>query len=170
MIPFNTKVPALTANGFDIVLQPMSVEDAASLATAFSTMSPWSRYPFTPDTLQSYLTEEEAGAPRFAVHVDGGATPAVGALGLRTNWLRGPYIQFLGLTEPFQNRGIGAALLGEVETQARQAGAQNVWVMASQFNDRALDFYRRFGFFPVARIDALVTADQTEVLLRKRLG
>ncbi len=170
MIPFGTNVSKQGATGIEVTLTRMDDKVAADLADRFSQMSPWSHYPFTPDDLARYFATEEAGAPRYAVRLTSEPDAAIGALGLRENWLRGPYIQFLGLTEVFQSRSIGKALLCQVKTTAHQDGAQNLWAMASQFNKRAIAFYRRFGFFPVADIDALVTPDQSEVLLRKRLG
>jgi len=169
MIPFGTSLTKLDASGLPITLADVDQAAAAVLADAFASMSPWSHYPFTPDALAKYLTTKEVGAPRYVLRCADGSNLAIGALGLRENWLRGPYIQFLGLTKSFQCRSVGEALLYEIETHARGDGAQNLWVMASAFNKRAQNFYCRFGFSPVADIDALVSVDQTEVLLRKRL-
>lgn len=170
MIPFGSSLSQQDASAVAITLTEFEAAAAAQLADAFAGMSPWNQYPFTPDTLAKYFTANEPGAPRYALRCADGTNTVIGALGLRENWLRGPYIQFLGLTETFQCRGIGEALLGNIEASARANGAQNIWVMASEFNDRAQNFYCRFGFSPAAHIDALVSADKTEVLLRKRLG
>ena len=66
-----------------------------------------------------------------------------GAIGVRRNWLRGPYLQFLGILPAFQRRGIGSVALDWFEGEARAAQAQNLWVAASDFNARALAFYER---------------------------
>lgn len=169
MIPVGTEITARGAGGVNVTLAMMTDAAAETLADAFAQMPPWSCYPVPRNDLVGYLAGNEAGAPRYTVRLADGSNAIIGALGLRENWLRGPYIQFLGLTRDFQNHGIGAALLGTVEDLALETNAHNLWVMASQFNDRALVFYRRWGFSPVASIDALVAPEQTEVLLRKRL-
>jgi len=169
MITFGTSVSARGATGYDVTLARMDATVATDLGDSFAQMSPWNQYPMTAATLTHYFASEEAGAPRYLVRLASGAETAIGVLGIRENWLRGPYIQFLGLVEAYQRHAIGEALLGHVETAARQQRAQNLWVMASQFNDRAIAFYERSGFFPVSDIDALVSPDHSEVLLRKRL-
>lgn len=169
MIPFDTTILGRGITDIDIALTRMNDTAAKDLAGAFSQMSPWIHYPFSPDELTRYFTKKEEDAPRYVVRRADNKNTVIGALGLRENWLRGPYIQFLGLTEAFQNRSVGEALLGHIAETAQHDGAQNLWVMASQFNKRALVFYQRHGFNPVATIDALVTDDKSEVLLRKRL-
>lgn len=150
--------PALT-------LGPVSSHDAAALGRAFAAMEPWSRYPFSPETLTAYLTGGEPHAPRFVIEADG---EIAGVAGFRLELLRGPYLQFLGVLPAFQGSGIGAQILAWME---REAGpqARNLWVCASDFNTDALRFYERHGFTRVAVLDGLVQDGHDEVLLRKRL-
>lgn len=147
-------------------LVPFTASDARTLATAFAGMLPWSRYPFSAAQLEAYLGAHEVGSPRYCLHI--GEEPA-GALGLRLNWLRGPYIQFLGVTPSFQKTGLGAAILTRVLAEARTRGDRNVWVAASSFNADALRFYERHGFQRAATIDGLIEDGIDEVLLRTRL-
>lgn len=136
------------------------------LAPHFAAMEPWSRYPFTALALARYLAAIEAGAPRYSLSAGG---VLAGALALRLNWLRGPYIQFLGLLPSAQNKGLGAAVLGKIIEDAREAGERNVWVAAAHFNARAVRFYEAHGFVRTALLEGLVQDDMDEVLLRKRL-
>ena len=55
-------------------------------------------------------------------------------MGLRLNWMRGPYVQFLAVLPPFQCQGLGTALLAWVEAQARAEGERNLWIAASEIN------------------------------------
>lgn len=141
-------------------------EDARGLATTFAAMLPWSRYPFSAAALENYLGQQEPCAPRFSLHI---SEKPVGALGLRLNWLRGPYIQFFGLMPQYQRSGLGTAMLTRVIADARTNGDRNVWVAASAFNADALRFYERHGFTRAALLDGLVQDGIDEVLLRKRL-
>jgi GNAT superfamily N-acetyltransferase len=140
--------------------------EAERLAAAFAAIDPWARYPYPASALAAYFAADEPAAPRFAVHL-GDDLAAVA--GLRLNWLRGPYVQFLGVLPAFQRNGIGSTILGWIEEETRRAAERNLWVMASDFNDVAIAFYGRHGFAEAARIPDLVRDRRTEVLLRKRL-
>ena len=158
-IAANNGAPALTLAGCDAAA-------AQSLAHQFAAMPPWSRYPFSPKALAGYLAGHEPGAPRYAIHVDGALA---GALGLRLNWLRGPYVQFLGILPEQQGHGAGRAVISQLIADARASGDRNVWVAASSFNADALRFYERLGFTRTALLNGLVQDGIDEVLLRLRL-
>ena len=160
-----------TSNGTALVLAPLDPSLASALAAAFAAMDPWAAYPYPADALAAYLAGGNDAAPLFAVAAASTDSPGkvLGAVGLRLDWLRGPYIQFLGLLEEAQGSGIGGAVMAWIETQARRAGARNLWVAASDFNAGALRFYGRHGFTRIADLPGLVRDDRSEVLLRKRL-
>lgn len=139
---------------------------AQTLADQFAAMLPWSRYPFSAKALASYLAAQEPGAPRYAIQADGALA---GALGLRLNWLRGPYVQFLAILPEHQGHGAGRAVLSQLIADARAGGDRNVWVAASSFNAEAIRFYERLGFARVALLDGLVQDGIDEVLLRLRV-
>jgi ribosomal protein S18 acetylase RimI-like enzyme len=116
--------------------------------------------------LVTYLAAQEPGAPRLLLRIDG---EIAGAVGLRLNWLRGPYLQFLGVLPVFQRRGLGNAVLDWFERETRKGNDRNLWVAASDFNAGAIRFYEAHGFKQVARLDGLVRDERAEILLRKRL-
>ncbi len=159
-------LPAVQDASADLTLHPMMPDDAAALGAEFAAMTPWSVYPYSAEALSRYLSTATPGAPRYLVRCND--EPA-GAIGLQVEWLRGPYIQFLGLRPAFQSKGIGSRLLRWIETEARATAQRNLWVAASHFNDGALSFYRKAGFLDAAPIPDLVADGVTEILLRKRL-
>jgi GNAT superfamily N-acetyltransferase len=140
--------------------------EAETLGPALAAIDPWATYAYPASALSVYLGKDEPGAPRFSLR--DGATLA-GAVGLRLDWLRGPYLQLLGLLPGYQGCGFGAAVLAWIEREARAASQRNLWVVASDFNSGALRFYERYGFTRVAALEALVAEGRDEVLLRKRL-
>lgn len=152
--------------GAGLALAPMTAAAAALLGPGFAAIDPWASYPYPAGSLTAYLGRDEPGAPRFLVTRND--EPA-GAVGLRGGWLRGPYIQFLGVLPAHQGAGTGARVIEWIEHQARHAKERNLWVAASDFNVAALRFYGRHGFERVASIDDLVLDGRCEVLLRKRL-
>jgi GNAT superfamily N-acetyltransferase len=160
------EIASRTAGDQSLVLEPLSAEHAERLGAGFAAINPWARYPYPASLLEKYFATEEAGAPRFAVWSGG---ELAGAAALRLNWLRGPYVQFLGVLPEFQRRGLGASVLGWIESEARCGSERNLWVAASDFNVDAIRFYETHGFALVASLPDLVRDGRTELLLRKRL-
>jgi diamine N-acetyltransferase len=144
----------------------MTPDLAAQLAPAFAEMDPWARLGFTAAALTHYFALPEPGAPRYAVRV---GDAMAGAAGFRTAWMRGPYVQFLGLLEPYQGHSLGPLVLAWFEAQARARGERNLWVAASDFNTSAIGFYERHGFRRAAIFEDLIIDGYSEILLRKRL-
>jgi diamine N-acetyltransferase len=144
----------------------MTPSDSWALGSALSQIGPWAHYNYTPEALTEYLAGNEAEAPRFKIVVDG---KLAGAIVYRRNWLRGPYLQFLGILPSFQSQGTGGLALAWFEREAGAGQVQNLWVMATDFNVRAHAFYERHGFVRVATVDALVAEGASEILFRKRL-
>jgi GNAT superfamily N-acetyltransferase len=157
----------IAPDGRLVTAAPLDAAIGPQLADVFASMEPWAAYPYPAAALAVYFARATAEAPRLAIDHDG---RLAGVVGLRLDWLRGPYIQFLGLLPEAQGKGLGAVVLAWVETEARRSGARNLWVAASDFNTGALRFYERAGFHRVADLDGLVRDDRIEVLLRKRLG
>ena len=159
-------VPPLAGAALPLFLGPLRNGDAERLGVAFAAIDPWASYPYSPAALSSYFCAIEPDAPRFAIR---SGDTLLGAFGARMNWLRGPYIQFLGLFPAGQSQRAGSRVLNWFENEARENSQRNLWVAASDTNMGALRFYRRHGFAPVAGLDGLVSDGRTEILLRKRL-
>jgi len=151
--------------GSSLTLASFPPAQARRMGEALAAIDPWKSYPYPAEGLARYFESVEPGAPRLAIHL---GDELVGVVGLRTEWLRGPYLQFLGVLPGRQGLGIGGRILAWMEREA--ALARNLWVCASDFNLQAIRFYERHGFQRVAVLDGLVQDDRTEVLLRKRIS
>jgi ribosomal protein S18 acetylase RimI-like enzyme len=141
-------------------------EQALAIAQMLSASEPWMTLKFSAGSLANYLTRDDASLRRYAVSVDGNLA---GVICVRNPWLRGPYIELLGFFPNYRGRGIGKQVLAWVEAEARYE-SKNLWVAASSFNQQALDFYQRLGFYPIGPIQGLVTPEHDEILLRKCLS
>jgi ribosomal protein S18 acetylase RimI-like enzyme len=87
-----------------------------------------------------------AGLPAFVAEVDG--APA----GLLT-WHHDPEraeVEVVGLEAWVRDRGVGAALLRTVRSEARRLGARRLWLITNNDNTDALRFYQRRGWRIVA--------------------
>lgn len=149
-----------------VTFEPMTAAAAGTLGPLLARIDPWQRYRFTPQALTAFLASDEADAARFTINAD---RALAGAVAVKRNWLRGPYLQFLAVLPVFQRQGIGSRVLDWFEREAMHGGAQNLWIAASDFNASALAFYENRGFVRVALLPDLVAEDTAEILLRKRL-
>jgi ribosomal protein S18 acetylase RimI-like enzyme len=130
-----------------------------------STSEPWVSLKFSATSLAGYLTREDAALRRYVVSVDGNLA---GVICVRHPWLRGPYIELLGVFPDYRGKGLGKQVLAWVETEARRE-SKNLWVLTSSFNHQALSFYQGLGFCQIGPIQGLVSPEYDEILLRKNL-
>jgi diamine N-acetyltransferase len=151
-----------------VALVPVTPAMAAVLAPQIAAMDPWLTLDIDAARVQRSLTGSSVhdGSQCFALLAEG--EPA-GAIEVVPRWLVGPYLRHLSVLPSTQGRGLGRAAMGWMEAQARQAGARNLWVCASAFNARALEFYQSCGFTEAALLADLLRDGQHERLLRKRL-
>jgi diamine N-acetyltransferase len=149
-----------------VALEAMTPETALLLAPAIAAIDPWARHQYPASRLSTFLGTVEPDAPRFAIR---SGEDIAGAMVVRFNWLRGPYLQFLGVLPLYQNQGLGRLSIAWLEATARAREEKNLWVAASGFNASAIKFYEREGFKQVADLDDLISAGETELLFRKRL-
>ena len=145
---------------------PLTSEQTLDIAKILSISEPWKTLNFSVAALSNYLKREDISLRRYGVFVGGNL---VGVICVRHPWLRGPYIELLGLFPNARGKGIGKKLIAWAETEARRE-AQNLWVVTSSFNHQALSFYQGLGFYPIGPLQGLVTPEYDEILLRKRLN
>jgi ribosomal protein S18 acetylase RimI-like enzyme len=160
--PFSKTTVSLT----DCILaRSLSPIDAELLSQSFAASQPWLTLGITASMLNNYLLREDNYLFRYTVRVNDNLA---GVICLRYPWLRGPYIELLGLIEIYRGQGIGSQLLNWAETEARYQ-SNNLWLLTSSFNELAQQFYSRHGFQQIGRIEGLIHTDYDELLLRKRL-
>lgn len=150
----------------DGLLTPLvEASDAAAIAAMLVVLEPWRTLGYRADTLTRYLLRADPALHRFRILHGGG--PA-GVLCVRYPWLRGPYIELIGVAPEVRGNGMGGAILGWIEAQVR-GEAGNLWACVSESNTGGRRFYHSRSFIEVAPIDDLVTHGHAEILLRKRL-
>lgn len=162
MITLRTESPGAPA----VTLRDMTDEAARELGPALAAISPWATYEIAADTMVDFLATIEPGAPRYALHV---GEARAGALSVRVKWLRGPYLQTIGLLPAFQRQGLGRLVLTWFEQFARERGDRNLWIVVSDFNSDAARLYERFGFRRVGVLPDLMREGMDEFLLHKPL-
>jgi ribosomal protein S18 acetylase RimI-like enzyme len=156
--PVETLEDCLLTNG-------MSEGDAAVLGAMLGGIDPWLALGISPKALAGYLLRDDPALRRYVVRV-GDFDEIIGVICIRYPWLRGPYIELLGLSDGYQGKGLGWQILRWVESEARRE-ARNLWVVTSSFNHKAQDFYRRHGFYEIGPLKGLVSRNADEILFRK---
>lgn len=143
----------------------LRVEDAKAVAGKLAAINPWLALGYSAAQLENYLSASDPSLHRYTVMVD---NTIAGAVAVRYPWLRGAYLELIGLFPDQQGQGFGGAILQWME-QETKPWAANLWVLVSSFNDAAKRFYLRQGFREIANIEALVSLQSSELLLRKVL-
>lgn len=143
----------------------LSASDAAALGDMLGGIDPWLALGISPQALAGYLVRDDPALARYVVRV-GDFAAIAGVICIRHPWLRGPYIELLGLADGHRGRGIGGQVLRWAEAEARRE-CRNLWVVTSAFNHPAQAFYRRHGFYEIGTLKALVSPGADEILLRK---
>ena len=152
--------------GAKLIATPLDPADGRHLGEVFAGLDPWAAYGYPAAALSHFLAANEPPAPRFAMHVSG---ELAGAIVIRPAWLRGPYLQFLGVVPAYQRRGLGSGVLAWMEREGRSAKDRNLWVAVSEINTDAQRLYERHGYKQVAHLDDLAWDGRAEILMRKRL-
>ncbi|MBK8208600.1 MAG: GNAT family N-acetyltransferase [Rhodospirillales bacterium] len=161
--PFAAIAHPLPSNG--TLLPLVDTSDAAAIAALLVVEDPWRTLGYQEETVSRYLMRPDPALHRFRLMREG---VLVGVLGIRYPWLRGPYIELIGVTPEARGFGLGGAVVTWIEEEARGEAA-NLWACVSESNADARRFYARRGFIEVAPIDDLVARGHAEILLRKRL-
>jgi ribosomal protein S18 acetylase RimI-like enzyme len=90
----------------------------------------------------------------------------VGVLARQEGVLLGDFVALLAVRADAAGRGVGRALMAEVEQQTARR-RRWLFVSADAENRGALAFYRKLGFTRVGRLPGLVKDGHIEILLRK---
>jgi ribosomal protein S18 acetylase RimI-like enzyme len=142
-----------------------ATEDARLLADMLVRLDPWRTLGYTADGLARYFLRDDPGLHRYRI-VAGSAT--AGVVCVRHPWLRGAYIELIGLDPVVQAKGFGGDVVAWIEDETRSEAA-NLWAFVSASNAPARRFYARQGFVKIAPVADLVAPGYAEILLRKVL-
>ena len=79
-----------------------------------------------------------------------------------------PYIASIAVAPESRSHGIGSAMLRFVEQYF--AGRGHLFLLASSFNDRAQNVYRRLGYERVGELRDCIVSGASEIILHKRIA
>ena len=147
-------------------LRPMAGNDIAALAKLMAASPLWQRYGVTGASAAKRLGDGLAkGATIVVAELDGEP------LGFcwyveRGAFNRSGYVMLIGVQPDAKGRGIGRALMQYAES-VLFAGSADVFLLVSDFNRDAQQFYARLGYHQVGAIPDYVVPGITELIYRK---
>eukprot|EP01037_Dinobryon_pediforme_P034201 gene34201-40004_t len=145
------------------------LDDAAAHADALgrlmTSFDPWKTAWKDPAEMAERFRRDDPAARRFAI-LKGGRL--VGAVIVRYPFLRGAYLEMLGLAPEARGSGIGGAVIDWMEAEVTGV-ARNLWLCVTDWNVAARRFYAAKGFGEVAPIPDLAVDGVTEIFMRKRI-
>jgi GNAT superfamily N-acetyltransferase len=137
------------------------------IATLMSTSPLLRRYRVTARGAKASLTEALRGRDLVLVAMDGDAIVGL-AWAVMTRALdRSAYLRLLLVSEDYQSRGIGAALLARVERQARASRCRHLVLLVTKTNRRGRSFYERHGYAHIGDLAGFVRTGIAESLYLK---
>lgn len=77
-------------------------------------------------------------------------------------------IHYLWVSESHRYQGLGKALIQQIETEAKSAGIESIFVETYTF--QAVGFYLKLGFYEVGRYTDYPKQGIDKVMLKKSLG
>jgi ribosomal protein S18 acetylase RimI-like enzyme len=144
----------------------MEAEWASPIADQLAQLEPWYTLAYTPDALGRYLSAGGPDSMRFAVLRKG---TIAGAVCVRFPWLRGVYLELIGLFPQVQGQGIGRAVCSWLEQEV-DGHADNLWTLVSSFNSPARRFYANCHFTEIGVLKDFVRPGHDEILMRRITG
>ena len=152
-----------------IHIRAMEPSDTAVLVHWMLRVPLWQRYGFTVERGEAYFERGLAGNGVLLV-ADVPEQTAVGFAWLEPKgaFAHNAYLQMIGVHPDHMSKGIGAALMARVEDQVRSQSDQ-LFLLSSDFNTSAHQFYRRRGYTQVGQIPGYALPDVDELIFWKRL-
>jgi GNAT superfamily N-acetyltransferase len=137
------------------------------IATLMSTSPLLRRYRVTARGAKASLAEALRGRDLVLAAMDGDAIVGL-AWAVMTRALdRSAYLRLLLVSEDYQSRGIGAALLARVERQARASRCRHLVLLVTKTNRRGRSFYERHGYAHIGDLAGFVRRGIAESLYLK---
>ncbi len=130
----------------------------------------WQRYGVTLEGASARLSAALRDGMTMLIAADESSTTPLGFvwLVLRGAFNRSGYIPLIAVDPACRGQGIGQKLLAAAEERTRQV-ANDLFLLCSDFNLDAQQFYERQGYARVGEIPDYVVPGIAEVIYRKQL-
>ncbi len=152
----------------NVRIRPMQDEDITACAAIMAITPLWQRYGVTLESaLQRFQVGRQENAVIFVAEIQG---KVVGFVWCEEHgaFARSGYIPLIGVHPDYAGTGIGAKLLTHAEAYLRTTST-HVFLLVSDFNVQAQQFYARHGYTRVGALPDYILSGVTEYIYWKRL-
>ena len=152
-----------------LILRPLQASDIDDLARIMAETPLWQRYNVSHE--KAALRLQGGLAQNASIIVADRAGSAVGFVWFvdKGAFNRSGYIMLIAVDEKLRGHGIGQALMAEAEAQLF-ATNNDIFLLVSDFNLAAQNFYRQRGYQQVGALPNYVTEGISELIFRKQKG
>ena len=156
----------------ELNIRTMTQDETTVAATAVGDLPLLRKYGTDPTRLDRALSEALADPAMEVLFAEPSDRPGVcaGLLWFAPSgtFLMGGYLKLLAVNPSFQGRGVGRALVAELELRV-SVQSSKLFLLVSEFNHKAARFYESLGYLRAGRFEALVLPDTDEIVYWKRL-
>jgi ribosomal protein S18 acetylase RimI-like enzyme len=149
-----------------LIIRSLARADIPGIASWVAATQLWQRYNVTEASFAERLTNGLANGATIFV-----ATRANEVLGFvwlvaRGAFNRSAYIQLIGVRPNARASGVGRVLMEFAEAHAP---SRDIFLLVSDFNTDAQNFYARLGYVQVGKLDDYVVQGVSELVMWKKL-
>lgn len=147
-------------------IRPLQASDIAPCAQIMVLNPLWRRYNVTLASASKRLKSGyDSNASILVAEVDGAVAGFIWYVE-KGAFNRSGYIMLIGVSPSSHNSGLGKALMRAAE-DAMFSKCDDVFLLVSDFNTQAQQFYNRIGYAQIGNIPDYVIPGITELLFRK---
>ncbi|GEM_PF-348104 len=169
---------AVKCNGMDtakhasnIKIRSIIDQDIVDIAGWMPQVALWQRYGLTSEKITTLLQQaiDHWDMVYIVEHQD--PKLAIGFAWLIRDSMFGkqPYLKQFGIHPDYEGQGIGKQLINRVEAYCKDF-SDHLFLLVSDFNTPAQQFYQRLGFEHIGTVPRYVLADVDELIYHKRLN
>ena len=152
-----------------MIIRSLSPADIDPITRWITQIPLWQNYGLTVEGARKQLNSGLAsGVLLLTVDLPGVSACGLAWVVLEGAFARSAYLRWIAVDPAQANRGIGSALLAQVEAAVRPH-SRDLFLLAADFNTAAHRFYRRHNYRQVGIIPGYILPDVDELLFWKRL-
>ncbi|MBI5305219.1 MAG: GNAT family N-acetyltransferase [Chloroflexi bacterium] len=151
----------------ELTIRPLIPADIPGIARWVAATPLWQRYDVTEASFAERLSSGLASGATIFVAERAGEVLGFVWLVARGAFNRSAYIQLIGVRPDARVGGVGRALMEFAEAHAQ---SRDLFLLVSDFNTDAQQFYARLGYKQVGKLDDYVVQGVSELVFWKRLG
>jgi ribosomal protein S18 acetylase RimI-like enzyme len=148
-------------------LAPLEIREAA--AVMVQPRTPWHRYGLGTSDAVSILHAGLTEGARILVASDGEHVVGWVWFERKGTFYHAGYIRIVVVSDAYPRKGIGTALMNAAE-QDIFSFTKNIFLLVSEWNQPARDFYELRGYREIGRLQDYVSVGNTELICWKSAG